>query len=102
MRDRIVREVRDALSAYTRAQAESDIAAQNLAIARQRLDLAQRLFVRGRTDNISVTDAETAYLLAQNDDNSAAAEASVSGYRVLRALGTLIEAPADLKPVASL
>jgi hypothetical protein len=39
-------------------------------------------------------------VLAQNDESSAAAEASVAGYRVLRALGTLIETPVDLRPAA--
>lgn len=100
VRDRIVREVYDELSGYRRAEQEFVIAARNLDVASRRLQLADRLFRMGRTDNISVTDAEEAFLLAQNEENSASAEASVSAYRVLRAMGTLIETPPELKPSA--
>lgn len=97
VRDQIAREVYDALSAYRRDVQELEIAERNFDVAGRRLKLADRLFRMGRTDNISVTDAEESFLLAQNDASAASAEASVAGYRVLRTMGTLIETPDELK-----
>lgn len=99
-RDRVLRAVYDELSAYGRAGEEFVIASRNLDVARQRLDLAARLFGMGRADSLAVSDAEEAFLLAQNEENSASSAAAVAGYRVLHAMGTLIETAPELKPAA--
>ena len=52
----------------------------------------------GRADNFTVADAENGLLGAENDLLTARAALSVSTYRLLRTLGTLIESPEDLKP----
>ncbi|MCZ6619184.1 MAG: TolC family protein, partial [Gammaproteobacteria bacterium] len=88
--------------AYRRAQAEVKIANRNFDLAAARGKLARRLFEFGRGDNFSVTDAETAFLQAERQLLLARAEASISGYRLFRALGTLIEVPQELKPVPRL
>jgi outer membrane protein TolC len=94
----IAREVQQQLTAWQRAQAEARIAARNLKLAENRAQLARRLFEAGRGDNFSVTDAEDAFIQARTQLLAANAEASVTTYRTLRSLGTLIEYPEDLKP----
>lgn len=94
----IVREVHQQMAAYRRAQAELKIAERNKEMAASRRKLAQRLFEMGRSDQFSVTDAEETFLLAENQWLGARAEASKAGYRVLHVLGTLREAPDELKP----
>lgn len=95
----IAREVQSALLAWRRAQAEAKIAERNFGLARARARLAQRLFEIGRGDNFTVTDAEESYLQAEDQMLQARAEATVSTYRLFRAMGTLLEPPADLKPL---
>ncbi|MBN1669529.1 MAG: TolC family protein [Kiritimatiellae bacterium] len=93
----ITRQVQEALAAYRRATTDIGTAERNETLAEGRARLARRLFKLGRGDNFAVTDAEQAYVLAQNRALSARAEASLAGYRLLRALGTLIEYPQELK-----
>ena len=52
-----------------------------------------------RGDNFTVSDAEDQLQLAEATVLAARADASIAAYRVLRALGTLLEAPSDLKPL---
>jgi len=94
----IAREVRERMTAYRKAQTELKIAERNFNLARGRVRLARRLFQLGRGDHFSVTDAEEAFIEAEIQLLSSRAEASVSGYRLKRALGTLIDYPDDLKP----
>lgn len=94
----IARQVQQHLLAYRRAQAELKIADRNLDLAARRAKLARRLFALGRADNFSVTDAEVAYLQADNRLLSTRTEASISGYRLSRVLGTLVETPEPLRP----
>jgi outer membrane protein TolC len=95
----ITRDVRQQIRAYRRAQTDLSITRRNAAIASKRQKLAERLFRMGMGDNFAVTDAESAFLDATNTKYAARAEASLSGYRLLAALGTLIESSEDLKPV---
>jgi outer membrane protein TolC len=98
VRSRIQREVSDELGAYRRAWQEQEIEERNLLVAQRRRRLAERLYEQGRADNTAVADAEEAFFAADNSRNRASANASVAAYRVLRALGTLIEFPEELKP----
>lgn len=98
VKDAVLRDVEQAILAYNRARRELKISDSNLELAGSRVLLARRFFSRGRGDNFSVTDAEDAYVQAQRDMLFARAEASFNGYRMLHALGTLIEFPEDLKP----
>jgi outer membrane protein TolC len=94
----IAREVKERMDAYRRAQTSLKIAERNLTLAEGRTKLARRLFEAGRGDNFSVTDAEDALVQAQSGLLGAKAEALLSGYRLLQALGTLTEFPEELKP----
>ena len=96
----VAREIQQQVTAYRRAQADLRIVGRNLKLSEDRAKLARRLFEAGRGDNFSVTDAEESYLEAESRRLAARAEASVSGYRLLRALGTLIDFPKELKPKA--
>ncbi|NND69899.1 MAG: TolC family protein, partial [Halioglobus sp.] len=96
----ITREVEEALASHRRAHQQLDVLEGNFQHAGARLKLARRLFSVGRADGFSVTDAEQAYFNAQSRWLSGRSEASVSGYRLLHATGTLIEAPAAMKPGA--
>jgi outer membrane protein TolC len=94
----IAREVQQVLATYRRAQVEMKIAGKNIVLAEKRARLARRLFEVGRGDNFSVTDAEEAYIDANTQLLQARADASVTGYRLLRTLGTLVEYPESLEP----
>lgn len=96
----IAREVRQLMTAYQQAQTERVIAERNYTLAENRARLARRLFEIGRGDNFSVTDAEEALHDADLRQLSARADASVSGYKLLRGLGALVETADDLKPAA--
>ena len=92
------RQVDQALSACRRADSDQDIAARNLDLATRRANLAQRLFEKGRVDHTSATDAEIELLDARTQWLNARAESEIAGYRLLRAMGLLVEAPDELKP----
>jgi outer membrane protein TolC len=51
----------------------------------------------GRGENFPVTDAEEAYLQAEKQWLSAQTESAIFKYRLFHVLGTLIEAPKELK-----
>ncbi len=95
------RQVEQALSDCRRADAEWAIAENNLALATRRANLSQRLFEKGRIDHTQATDAETELLDAQTKLLDTRAEAVIAGYRLLRMMGMLLDAPAELKPTAA-
>jgi outer membrane protein TolC len=92
------RQVQQAVAAYARAKAELPLAERNCALAEARMRVAQRMFEIGRGDGFSVSDAEEALLQAQNRLLAAQSEAVITAYRLLRALGMLLETPEHLKP----
>jgi outer membrane protein len=94
----IARDVQKAWLTLRRSRAELTILERNLEHARARLDLANKLFRAGRGDNFTVVDAEEAFLRAESAQLAGRAGVSVDTYRLLRALGTLIESPARLRP----
>lgn len=94
----IAREVQQTITAYRRALGDLKIAERNHRLAQSRARLARRLFELGRGDNFSVTDAEESLTEAGDQVYAARANASISGYRLLRTMGTLVQYPDDLKP----
>ena len=92
------RQVTQAILTYERTHAEVLFAERNYHLAESRATLARRLFEMGKGDSFSATDAEDALLQAQNQMLQAGSEALLASYRLLRAVGMLIEYPADLKP----
>jgi outer membrane protein TolC len=94
----IARLVQQHLLAYRRAIEELEIAERNFDLAASRAKLTRRLFTLGRENNFAVTDAETAFIRSENRLFLAQSESVNSGYRLMRALGTLVETPASLKP----
>ncbi len=94
----MAREVQQAISAYRQVRAEFTISGRNYAAALSRTELARRLFEMGRGDNFAVSDAENAFVEAESSLLSARARICVAGYTLLRIMGTLIDAPASLKP----
>ena len=95
----IARLVQQHLLAYRRAVAQLDIAERNFDLATSRAELTRRLFELGRENNFSVTDAETAFVRSEQLLFRAQSESVNSGYRLMRAMGTLVESPAGLKPI---
>ena len=93
----IARDVQQRASDCRRAGSELQIAERNVKLARGRVELARRLFDLGRADNFSVTDAEQAFVEAENGMLAAGSEASLAVYRLLHALGTLTEIPGELR-----
>ena len=94
----IARLVQQHLLAHRRAREELNIAKRNFELAASRSKLTQRLFELGRENNFSVTDAESAFIQSEHRLFLARSESVNSGYRLMRALGTLVESPAHLKP----
>jgi outer membrane protein TolC len=94
----IARQVQQELLNYEQRQTEAALAEENYGVGRRRLTLAQRLFESDRSDAASVSDGEDELRQAQNQWLEARAAACVAGYRVLRAMGTLVDCPSELKP----
>jgi len=94
------RQIDQALSDMRKTGNEQKIAEQNLELARQRANLSQRLFEKGRIDNTQATDAEIEFQEANTQLLNARAETVIAGYRLLRIMGVLVESPDDLKPPA--
>jgi len=90
-------DVRRALRGYQRANTNLRMAARNRELAEQRLALAENLYTLERGDATTLADAEDAQAGAVRDELSARTDASLSAYRLLRALGTLLEPPDDLQ-----
>lgn len=95
--NRVVRDVRQQHLAYQRAHRNLATADRNLQLAVDRVRLSRRRFEQGRGDSFTVTDAEDSFVLAQQQRLTARADASIAGYRLLHALGTLVETPAGLR-----
>lgn len=98
VRSAVERQVLNELSAYQLAQEKVSVEERNYKLATDQARLSRRLFEMSRTDSFTASDAEDQLQLAESSVLAARAEASLAAYRVLRALGTLIEPPADLKP----
>lgn len=96
----IRRQVQQVILSYRRMRSEVQGSERNYQLAQNRAMLARRMFEMGRGDNFTASDAEDALFEAQNRMLTSQAEASVAAYRLLRAIGTLLEYPADLKPEA--
>jgi outer membrane protein TolC len=94
----IQRQVMQATLAYERARSDVQSAERNFRVAERRATLARRLYEIGRGDNFGVSDAEDALLQARNQMLGTQSQVSVAAYRLLRALGTLLEYPEELKP----
>jgi outer membrane protein TolC len=86
------------LLAYKRGMSELKIANRNFELAKARAVLARKMFELGRADNFSVTDAEMAYLSAENQLLQSETDTTLAGYRLRQTLGTLLETPSDLLP----
>ena len=96
VRNRLALEVNSALSAYRRTRTELQLAVRNRELAAQRAELARVLFGAGRASADSVSDAEADGIEAELAELAARREASVSAYRLLHVLGTLVPAPREL------
>ncbi|MEI6167439.1 MAG: TolC family protein [bacterium] len=94
----LAREIQQAVSAYRQVRAEFAIAGRNYEAAQARTELAGRLFAMGRGDNFAVSDAETAFIDAESSLLSTRARICMTGYNLLRLMGTLTDAPPSLKP----
>jgi adhesin transport system outer membrane protein len=94
----VERQIQQVLAAYERARGDTLFAQRNYHLAESRARLARRMFEMGKGDNFSATDAENALLDAQNRMLLSQADVSIAAYRLLRALGTLVGYPDDLKP----
>lgn len=90
-------DVRRQIRNYHRSRTNHRIATRNRELADKRLELAEALFRMGRGDAFSLSDAEDAHAQAISAELTARSEASLAAFRLLRALGTLIEVPEDLK-----
>jgi len=94
----IRKQSRQHLLAYKRGISELSIARRNFNLAKARAVLTRKMFEIGKADNFSVTDAEMAYLGAENQLLQSETETTLAGYQLRRALGTLLEVPAGLLP----
>ncbi len=96
VRNRLAVEVNSGLSTYRRTRATLQLAARNRELAANRAALARSLFEAGRASADSVSDAESDLVDAELGELAARREASVSAYRLLHVLGTLVPAPREI------
>ena len=96
VRSRLAVEVNSALATYRRTRAELQLAERNRELAANRAELAQALFEAGRASANSVSDAEADRIRADLGELAAKREASLSAYRLLHVLGTLVPAPREI------
>ncbi len=96
VRNRLAVEVNSALATYRRTRAELRLAARNRELAANRAELARALFGNGRASADSVSDAESDLIYAELSELASRREASVSAYRLLHILGTLVPVPREL------
>jgi outer membrane protein TolC len=92
----IARRVLQAIAECRRTAAELDIAARNRQLAEDRSRLSRRLYVIGRGDSFSVSDAEGQQADAENRLFEARSAARLAQYALLHAMGALIEHPREL------
>lgn len=84
-------DVRGSLRNLQRAEASHRIAIRSRQVAERRLTLATRLEALEQGDARSLAEAEEAHATAVRNELTARSEASLAAYRVLRAMGTLLE-----------
>jgi outer membrane protein TolC len=96
VRYRLAVEVNSALSVYHRTRAELELATRNRELAANRAELSRALFEAGRATADSVSDAESDTVKAQLQELKARQDSSVSAYRLLDTLGTLVPTPREL------
>lgn len=96
VRHRLAVEVNSGLATYRRTRSELRLAERNRELASNRAELAQALFEAGRASGDSVSDAETDRIRAELSELAARREASLSAYRLLHILGTLVPAPREI------
>ena len=96
VRNRLAVEVNYGLATYRRTRAELQLAARNRELAANRAELAGTLFEAGRASADSVSDAESDLIRAALNELASRRDASVSAYRLLHILGTLVPAPREL------
>ena len=96
VRNRLALEVNAGLAEYNRARAERELALRNRELAARRAELARALFEAGRASADSVSDAEADLSQTELGELEAQRAASVSAYRLLHVLGTLVPVPREL------
>ena len=96
VRHRLALEVHAGLADYQRTYAELDLSRRNRELAANRAELARALFEAGRASADSVSDAEADLSQAELSELDAQRAASVSAYRLLHVLGTLVPASKEL------
>jgi outer membrane protein TolC len=96
VRNRLAVEVNSGLATYRRARAELQLAERNRELAANRAELARALFEAGRAGADSVSDAEADLIRAELSELASRRDASLSAYRLLHVLGTLVPAPREV------
>ena len=96
VRHRLAVEVHASLANYRRARAELRLSERNRELAANRAELAQALFEAGRASGNSVSDAEADRIRAELSELASRRDASLSAYRLLHVLGTLVPAPREI------
>ena len=77
---------------------ELKMAEENHKLAKQKAEIARRLYNSGKGDSFAVSDAEDELFSAQRQLLDSQMQASISAFKLKRILGTLLEHPEDLKP----
>lgn len=97
-RQTLVQDVLRALAECRRTDADLAIAERNRDLALHSARLGRRFYGIGRTDGLSLSDAESELAAAETRLLDARSAARFSRYVLTHTMGTLIEHPADLLP----
>lgn len=96
-KDGVALDVRTALAEWRRSRAALGLARENRARAEERGELARALFEAGRGTADAVSDAEADVATGLLGEAGAERDVSVAGYRLLHALGRLVDVSEDLR-----
>lgn len=96
----LVQDVLRALAECRRTDADLEIAGRNRELALHSARLGRRFYGTGRTDGLSLSEAESSLAAAETRLLEARSASRFSRYALSHTMGTLIEHPADLLPRA--
>lgn len=97
-RQTLVQDVLLALAECRRTGADLAVAERNRDLAIHSARLGRRFYTSGRTDGLTLSDAESQLAASETRLLDARSAARFSRYALSHTLGTLIEHPADLSP----
>ena len=97
LQQRVEQSLRAQIRNYALAKKELGLIEQNRELSAKQLELARSLYEMGKSDNLTVNESEKNFFEIETQQLQAQSRRTVNAYRLLYAMGILIEHPAELK-----